>query len=116
MKTVYNKFKKEKINDLPRALFEGRIEVIQSPEEAERAVEVLSKTTILGLDTETKPNFSGRRQNKVALLQVSTHDICFLFRLHMTGLTEGMVRILSDQSILKIGLSLHDDFRQLRQM
>lgn len=116
MITVHNKFPKDRINDLPRALFDGRIEVVQSEAEAERAVEILEKATIIGLDTETKPVFNGRRQNKVALLQVSTHDVCFLFRLNMIGLPECITRLLSNESILKIGLSLQDDFRQLRQV
>ena len=34
MKTVKNKFKKEIIKELPRALFDGRIEVIKSAEES----------------------------------------------------------------------------------
>lgn len=116
MKTVKNKFKKEIIKELPRALFDGRIEVIQSAEEAERAVAILEKSTIIGLDTETRPNFRGGRQNKVALLQVSTHDICFLFRLKATGMTEGMIGLFTNPDILKVGLSLRDDFRQLRAL
>ena len=116
MKTVKNKFKKEIIKELPRALFDGRIEVIKSAEEAERAVAILEKSAIIGLDTETRPNFRGGRQNKVALLQVSNHDICFLFRLKATGMTEGMVGLLANPNILKVGLSLRDDFRQLRAL
>ncbi|MCF0195987.1 MAG: 3'-5' exonuclease domain-containing protein 2, partial [Bacteroidaceae bacterium] len=117
MKTIFNKFPKDKINDLPRALFEGRIEVVQSEAEAEKALQVLSRASIIGIDTETKPVFQPRsRQNKVALLQLSTHEVCFLFRLNMIGLTPGLTELLSDENILKVGLSLHDDFMKLKQL
>ena len=41
MKTLYSKFDKKLISALPRALFEGRIFVIQTEAEASRAVDYL---------------------------------------------------------------------------
>lgn len=69
---------------------------------------------ILGIDTETKPVFrKGCGMNPVALLQVSTDDTCFLFRLNHIGYTDELVRLMSDDRVLKVGLSLKDDFMQL---
>lgn len=68
---------------------------------------------ILGFDTETKPSFKKGMAHSVALLQVSTHDTCFLFRLNRIGLTDSIVSLLEDQRITKIGLSLKDDLRML---
>lgn len=116
MKNVKNKLNKELIKELPRALFEGPIEVVESIEGAKRAVAILKQAQIIGLDTETRPNFRGGRQNKVALLQVSTHNVCYLFRLKQTGMTDEIVGLLTNPSILKVGLSLRDDFRQLRAL
>ena len=82
MKTLYSKFDKKLIAALPRALFEGRIFVIQTEAEASRAVDYLLASAVLGVDTETRPSFSKGCVNKVALLQVSTDDTCFLFRLN----------------------------------
>ncbi len=110
MKTILDKFDKEAINGLERALFEGRIEVVQSLYEAERAVDYLLTQPILGFDTETKPQFQRGHSSLVALLQVSSRDICFLFRLNMIGLPDSIKRLLSDEGeTLKIGLSWHDD-------
>ena len=53
-KTIYNKFDKALIANLPRVLFEGRIIVILNAGEAERAVNYLLAQPILGLDTETR--------------------------------------------------------------
>lgn len=116
MKTILDKFDKEAINGLERALFEGRIEVVQSLYEAERAVDYLLTQPILGFDTETKPQFQRGHSSLVALLQVSSRDICFLFRLNVIGLPDCVKRLLSDEGeTLKIGLSWRDDICGLRR-
>ena len=53
--------------------------------------------------------------NPVSLLQVSTLDTCFLFRLNRIGLPPCVVRLLADRGTQKVGLSLHDDWAQLRR-
>lgn len=109
MKTIYNKFDKHVIASLPKVLFEGRIIVVTTESEADKAVDFLLSHKILGIDTETRPSFKKGHQNKVALLQVSTHDVCVLFRLNYTGMTPSIIRLLEDTTVPKIGLSLHDD-------
>lgn len=112
-KLIYSKFDKRRIADLPRVMFEGRIVVILSPGETEKAVNYLLSQPILGVDTETRPSFKKGRVNQVSLLQVSTHDICFLFRLQYTGMTPAIIRLLEDTTVPKVGLSLHDDMIML---
>ncbi|MCR4769684.1 MAG: 3'-5' exonuclease domain-containing protein 2 [Bacteroidaceae bacterium] len=114
MKTIFEKFDKNKIKELPRTLFDGRIFTISTINEAQRAVEYLLKQPILGFDTETRPSFKRGVVNKVALLQVSSKDTCFLFRLNRLGLPDCLIQLLEDQKITKIGLSLKDDFRLLQ--
>lgn len=113
MKEIFDKYDKALIADLPRALFPGRIEVIVSESDAKRAVKFLMKQPILGLDTETRPSFSRGKMNKVALLQVSTNDVCFLFRLNRIDIPQCLVSLLEDKKITKVGLSWHDDLRAL---
>lgn len=115
MKKIYSKFDKQLIPQLPQVLFEGRIETILSESEAEKAVDYLLRQDIIGFDTETKPMFKAGRQNEVALLQVSSRDICFLFRLNHIGMPPCIVRLLSDSSNTKVGLSWHDDIRMLKR-
>lgn len=115
-KIIYNKYDKRLIAALPVAQFEGRIVVILTPGETEKAVNYLLSQPLLGLDTETRPSFKRGQQHKVALLQVATDDICFLFRLHHTGLTPALVRLLEDTSVKKIGLSWHDDLIMLHKL
>lgn len=112
-KVIYSKFDKKRIADLPRVTFPGRIIVILTAGEAERAVDYLLTSDILGFDTETKPVFQRGRQNKVALLQVSNRDTCFLFRLNRIGLCPAVKRLLESTAVPKIGLSWHDDLMSL---
>ncbi len=103
------------MQDLPRVLFPGHIEVVVCENDAERAVEYLISRSLLGFDTETRPSFKPGRQNLVALLQVCSGDVCFLFRLNRIGLPRCLVKLLEDRKITKVGLAWRDDLRLLKQ-
>lgn len=113
MRIIKEAFDKKEICALPVASFEGRIIVVQSETESDKAVRYLLSQQILGIDTETRPSFRKGQTHQVALLQVSTVDTCFLFRLNMIGITESIKRLLEDCSVIKVGLSLKDDMHQL---
>ncbi len=115
MKKIFDKYDKELMADLPRVLFPGKIEVIISESEAIKAVRYLMKQTLLGFDTETRPTFKRGMLNKVALLQVSTEDLCFLFRLNRIDIPPCLLKLLCDNEITKIGLSWHYDLHALEQ-
>lgn len=112
---LYSKFNKEAIHELPQVLFTGRIIVITSEKKAEKAVDFLLKQSILGVDTETRPVFRKGQSYKVSLLQVATHDSCFLFRLNILGITPSIKRLLENTETKMIGLSWHDDLLALHK-
>lgn len=114
-KRLVNKFDKKIIPTLPRVTFEGRIIVVINESVAEKAVDFLLSQDILGVDTETRPSFTKGRQYVVSLLQVSTRDTCFLFRLNHLGLSPSIKRLLEDTTVPKIGLSWHDDINSLKK-
>ncbi len=114
-KIIYQKYDKGKIPALPRVIFQGRIEVILTETAAQKAVDYLLTQQLIGVDTETRPSFTKGRINKVALLQASSHEICFLFRLNQLGLSPSVKRLLEDNTVPKIGLSWHDDILMLRK-
>ena len=115
-KTIYNKYDKSKIGTLPRALFEGRIVVVLTETEAEKAVRYLLSQPILGVDTETRPSFKKGTVHRVSLLQVSSYDVCFLFRLNQLSMSPSVKRLLEDTKVPKIGLSLRDDLNSLHKL
>ncbi len=114
-KIIYNKIDKRAIASMPKVLFQGRIVVVTTESDADKAVDFLLSQPILGIDTETRPAFRKGQRYKVALLQVATHDICFLFRLNYTGITSSILRFLEDTKVPKIGLSLHDDIMSMHK-
>lgn len=106
---------KEEMSQLPREVFEGRIIVIQTEDEALKALDFLNSCPLVGIDSETRPSFVKGQSHKVALLQISTDDTCFLFRLNMMDLNEPLIRFLENPNVTKVGLSLKDDFMALRK-
>ena len=99
---------------LDRVVFPGRIYVIYTKADARKAVDYLNSYPIVGVDTETRPSFRKGEVHKVALLQISTEDTCFLFRLNHIGMPDFLQEFLTND-VLKIGLSLRDDFKMLHR-
>ncbi|MDR2816928.1 MAG: 3'-5' exonuclease domain-containing protein 2, partial [Proteiniphilum sp.] len=79
------------------------------------ACNYLSTQSTLGFDTETKPAFIRGQVHKVALMQLSTEEKCYLFRLNRIGYPDELEALMSDRGIKKIGLSLRDDFAAIRK-
>lgn len=114
MKQIKNTITKAEIASLPKVLFSGRIFVIYTEADTDKAVEYLKTQRIVGVDTETRPSFKKGKMHKVALMQISTVDTCFLFRLNKMGMPASLQDFLMSDT-LKVGLSLKDDFRMLRR-
>ena len=106
---------KADIAQMPSELFGGRIIVIHSVSDVEKAVNYLKGFPILGIDTETRPSFAKGKTYEVSLLQLSTEDTCFLFRLNYIGMPKALVDLLQDGRQLKVGLSLRDDIQSLNR-
>lgn len=100
---------------MPISSFTGEIDVIDSPDQVAGAVAYLMQQSIIGFDTETKPSFRRGNPNKMALMQLSTDDRCFLFRLNVIGIPDELLNIIHNPEIVKIGLSIHDDFHVMHR-
>lgn len=85
IKNLFRQTDKKIIPNLPRYAYDGKIVVVQSETEAQRIVPLLQKSPILGIDTETRPAFRRGESHQVALLQIATEEVCFLFRLNLIG-------------------------------
>lgn len=107
---------KDEINELPLEAFEGEIVIIDSDEGLEEAVDYLKQFPVLGFDTETKPSFTKGNVNPVALLQLSSSEKSFLFRLNKIGLPLPVIELLSDPAIIKVGAAIKDDIHGLQDI
>jgi ribonuclease D len=107
--------KKEEINELPIEEFSGKIVEILTETACDAAIKKLSKSKIVGFDTETRPSFSKGFLNTISLIQLSTHNTCYLFRLNYIDFPPSLMHYLSDPQHFKVGLSLRDDFHNINR-
>lgn len=106
---------KEALAELPTVSYAGGITVIDTMEKARIALRALRRHKLIGFDTETRPSFQKGRLHKVALMQLSTGDHCYLFRLNKLGIFDALKDFLEDESVVKVGLSVHDDFNVINR-
>lgn len=110
---IPNKIDKAQLAGKPRVVFEGIIDEIDTLEKADAACKALSKEKLIGFDTETRPSFTRGLVHKIALLQLSTNDHAYLFRLNRIGIPDCVAALLESADIIKIGVSIKDDMAQL---
>ena len=80
---TFNKFvSKDEIKNYSIEKFTGKIHVIEKQNDISEAHSFLKKQKILGFDTESKPTFKKGVSSKVSLIQFTTEDQAFLFRIN----------------------------------
>lgn len=104
------------VASLPAARFAGRIVIVDKNEQIEEACNDLKRYDLIGFDTETRPSFRAGVSYKVGLLQLSTPDTCYLFRLSHIRLDNRILKILGSRQILKIGADVTGDIRALHAL
>lgn len=107
---------KDKLATLPAAEYPGKIIVIDSEDKLDEAIADLMKSPVIGFDTETRPSFRKGQQYEVSLIQLSTPESCYLFRTNKIGYPQRLIELLENPDKKKIGLSIHDDFHNLRRV
>ncbi len=101
---------------LPPGAFPGRIVVVDTTEAVAEACKTLARSRVIGFDTETRPSFTKGVSNKVSLLQLSSEDQAFLFRLNRIALEKPLLQLLSSRNVIKVGAAVRDDLRALKQL
>jgi ribonuclease D len=99
----------------PKASFSGKIIVINKDEDVGPALDTLHKTEIIGFDTETKPSFRKGEVYSVSLLQLSTANEAFLFRLLHLKDHSPFVALFENAEIIKAGVAIRDDIKGLQK-
>ena len=106
----------DEIKELPLLRFEGRIHLIDDQKEALTILNELQYEQVLGFDTEKKPTFVKGQYHHTALVQLSTVEEAFLFRLNVLGFFDALKKLMSSASVLKVGISIADDIKALQKM
>jgi len=113
---MHTSISKEEIEELPLGKFTGEIVIVDNPEDLHIVEEELRDEKVIGFDTDTKPAFKKGQRNSVALLQLSTNDKAYLIRLDKTGLTNEILKILTNHKIKKVGVGIRDDIKALQRL
>ena len=110
------KISKAEINALPLIAWEGEIRVVDSVASMQAVVEELKNETHLGFDTETRPTFKKGEYYPPALIQLATEKCVYLFRISKTNTLAPLLPVLESPDILKTGVAIKDDVKELRAM
>jgi ribonuclease D len=102
------------VNDLPIRRYEGGIRLIETPEDLEGAMADIRQESVVGLDTETRPAFRKGESHLPCLVQVATARAVYLFPLQRMDFSRPLAELLADPLIVKAGVSLAHDLRQLK--
>ena len=107
---------KEDVSKYPLIEFNGKTHLIESKQDVLKYCQIISKADIVGFDTETKPAFEKGVSHSVALIQLSVKNTIFLFRINKIGLSQKVVDILSNPSIVKVGIDIKNDISGLQKI
>jgi ribonuclease D len=94
--------------------FKGEIVLVDNLKTFYEVFPRLLGSDLLGFDTETRPTFKKGRKNSVSLIQLSTGELACLFRINKIGIPDELADLLSDPSVIKAGVAVHDDIRFLK--
>lgn len=106
---------KDLLQWMPLAAFEGEVVVVDKPEQVVEAVSYLRTQPIVGVDTEARPSFQRGIHYPTALVQIASHERCYLFRLTHIGMPQELADFFADEQICKVGLAFKDDINGLRR-
>jgi len=74
----------------------------------------IRQESVVGLDTETRPAFRKGESHLPCLVQVATARAVYLFALQRMDCSRPLAELLADPLIVKAGVSLAHDLRQLK--
>lgn len=114
--TFIDKIGNEQTALLPAIEFRGEIRIVDRERDIDEACKYLAEQPLLGFDTETRPSFRPGVAYRVSLLQLSSAERCYLFRLNKIPLAKPILRLLENRDLPKIGADVAGDLRALRQI
>jgi ribonuclease D len=107
---------KEEINRLDLVHYQGKIQLIEDEKHFESVFDIIHQHSFVGFDTETKPCFQKGGKNRVSLVQIAVPEHVFLLRIHKTGLKNELLSFLENDQILKVGVAIRNDAKELQQI
>ena len=105
---------KEDLAELPIRRYEGRVSLVETAQELAQAREDMRQERVVGFDTETRPSFRKGETHLPCLVQAATAQAVYLFQLTRLDVFPALVELLAKPEIVKAGVGLAHDVRQLK--
>jgi ribonuclease D len=107
---------REEMSELPIRRYEGPVRVVTGVPDLQQAMEDLCREPVVGFDTETRPAFRPGESYLPSLVQFATAGAVYLLQVQQHDFSAAMREILSSEQIIKVGVSVADDMRNLKKL
>jgi ribonuclease D len=92
------------------------VHVVAGHPDLQHAMQDIVRERVVGFDTETRPAFNPGESYLPSLVQFATASAVYLLQAQQQDLFGAMREILSSEKIIKVGVSVTDDMRNLKKL
>jgi len=107
---------REELIELPIRRYEGSVHVVAGHADLQRAMQDILRESVVGFDTETRPAFRPGESYLPSLVQFATASAVYLLQVQQQDLSGPVREVLSSEKIIKVGVSVTDDMRNLKKL
>jgi len=107
---------REEMSELPIRRYEGSVHVIAGHPDLRYAMQDIWQESVVGFDTETRPAFRPGESYLPSLVQFATASAVYLLQVQQQDLSGPVREVLSSEKIIKVGVSVTDDMRNLKKL
>jgi ribonuclease D len=113
---IVHRISREEMNELPIRRYEGSVRLVAALPDLQRAMQDISRESVVGFDTETRPAFKPGQSYLPSLVQFATADAVYLLQVQRQDYSAALREIFSSERIIKVGVSVTDDLRNLKKL
>jgi len=107
---------REELIELPIRRYVGSVHVVAGHADLQRAMQDILQESVVGFDTETRPAFRPGESYLPSLVQFATASAVYLLQVQQQDLSGPVREVLSSEKIIKVGVSVTDDMRNLKKL
>jgi ribonuclease D len=110
-----NRISRVEMSELPIRRYEGSVHIVAGPPDLQHAMQDILHEGVVGFDTETRPAFRSGESYPPSLVQFATAGAVYLWQVQQQDLFGALREILSSEQVVKVGVSVTDDVRNLKK-
>ncbi len=111
-----HRISREEMIELPIRRYAGSVHLVAAAPDLRRAMQDICQESVVGFDTETRPAFRPGESYLPSLVQFATAGAVYLLQVQQQDYSAAMREILSSASVIKAGVSVTDDLRNLKRL